>query len=324
MAMKYRNYAPALMHGAKIYPEDIAGMIGLPSVGTIWYVDPGKSVSGGGTSREDAFKTVLEAYNACTADKDDVVLITPSTSTGRTTEAASIVWAKRRTHLIGSTSPISLSARAGMSFSSTATTPSFTLSAANCIFKNITMAQFNDVNVLFSLTGSRNYFEGVYFAGIGHATAGDDADARCVEVEGAGENRWVDCTFGIDTVARSTTNATLSFGGVCARNELIGCKFNMLTDNAGPNHILIENNDAAQRYLILRDCLFHNPDTASSTNITEVIGHTVDAGAHTNGTIMLLDSWYTGATDWADGFAHIWFNMGKPDTDEGGDLIIAT
>ena len=39
--MKYRDNAPALKFGAKIYPEDIAGMIGLPSVGNIWYVDPG-------------------------------------------------------------------------------------------------------------------------------------------------------------------------------------------------------------------------------------------------------------------------------------------
>ncbi|KKN51494.1 hypothetical protein LCGC14_0622350, partial [marine sediment metagenome] len=83
----------------KVFPQHLAGMIGLPSVGNIWYVDPGKTsgVSGGGTTREDAFITVLEAFNAATADQDDVILITPSSSTGGTSEAASINWSKRRT-----------------------------------------------------------------------------------------------------------------------------------------------------------------------------------------------------------------------------------
>ena len=37
--------------GFRVMPEDIAGMIGLPSVGNIFYVDPGKSVSGAGGSQ---------------------------------------------------------------------------------------------------------------------------------------------------------------------------------------------------------------------------------------------------------------------------------
>lgn len=317
---------PALKFGHKIYPEDIAGMVGLPHIGDIYYVDGtgGDDDANDGSTHDNALKTVYAAEDKTTANNHDVVIVAPTGGSGRTSEANSIVWDKRFTHLIGSAAPVSLDVRAGMSMGSTATSPSFTLSNNGCIFKDITIAQFNDVNVLFSLTGGRNYFEGVHFAGIGHSDAGDDTAARCVEVEGGGENRWVDCTFGLDTVTRSTTNATLSFGGVCERNVLIGCMFVMFTDNAGPNHILIENNDAAQRYLLIKDCLFHNPDTASSTEITEVIGHTVSSGQYTNGTVMLIDSWYNGAQDWADGFTHIWFNMAKPDTDEGGDLVIAT
>ena len=115
---KARDFIPALKFGHKIYPEDLAGMLGLPSIGNILYVDPGKSSSGGGRSRADAFTTVAEALDAATADQDDVVLITPSSSTGRTSEATAIDWNKRRTHLIGSTSPLAYSPRAGMSFGS--------------------------------------------------------------------------------------------------------------------------------------------------------------------------------------------------------------
>ena len=34
------DYIPALKFGHKIYPEDIAGLIGLPYVGTVYYIDP--------------------------------------------------------------------------------------------------------------------------------------------------------------------------------------------------------------------------------------------------------------------------------------------
>jgi len=37
---RYRDYAPALRYGAKITPDDIAGMLGLPYVDNIFYVDP--------------------------------------------------------------------------------------------------------------------------------------------------------------------------------------------------------------------------------------------------------------------------------------------
>ena len=35
------DYIPALKYGHQIFPQNIAGMLGLPKVGNIYYVDPG-------------------------------------------------------------------------------------------------------------------------------------------------------------------------------------------------------------------------------------------------------------------------------------------
>ena len=304
MAQKYRDYAPALKHGAKIYPEDIAGMIGLASVGDIWYVDPGKSVSGGGQSREDAFITVAEALAATTADQDDVVLITPSSSTGRTSEAAAIDWNKRRTHLIGATSPLMSSPRAGMSFGSAAATPSFTVSQRSCIFKNFTIAQFNDVenNVLVELTASYNYFEGIHFQAFGNAAVGDDAAAIGVHLNGSDENVFQSCTFGLDTVVRTAANATLTFAGSKnnSNNSFFNCNFVMIADADAPRHIDTNTGGSAlNRWALFDHCYFQcNSDVTSGTVQTDALA--LDAAGDTGGLPIFKDCVHVGHTGWAN------------------------
>ena len=303
---KYRDYAPALFHGNKIYPEDIAGMIGLPSVGDIWYVDPGKTsgVSGSGRSREDAFLTVAEGLAATTADQDDVVLITPSSSTGRTSEAVAIDWNKRRTHLIGSTSPLMSSPRAGMSFGSSVATPSLTVSTRSCIFKNISIAQYNDVenNVLVELTGSYNYYEGVHFQGFGNALTGDDAAAKCVHLNGSDENVFVNCTFGLDTVVRTGANSTLVFAGSKnnSNNTFRGCNFVMIADADAPFHVNTNTGGSAlNRWAMFDHCYFQcNSDVTSGTVQTDVC--TLDAAGDTGGLPIFKDCVAVGHTGWAD------------------------
>jgi len=215
------RYIPALAQGNRIYPENIAGLLGIPEVGNVWYVDANKSVSGGGTTRDDAFITVREALAAATADNDDVIFIASKSSTGRTSEAQSITWSKRRTHLIGNGAPRRINSRNGMSFTSAATTPSMTISANNCIFANVSIAQFNDVNVLLNITGNYNTFINCHFQGMGNATTGDDTAGRSVVLTGAEENEFINCTFGLDTVARSAANASVELTGSCPRNKFL-------------------------------------------------------------------------------------------------------
>ncbi len=79
MAKKYRDYAPALKYGAKIYPEDIVGSPQM-TTGDYWFVDSNKSTGSSGTSWEDAFSDLDEAFAA--VGSGDVIYVAPGTYTG--------------------------------------------------------------------------------------------------------------------------------------------------------------------------------------------------------------------------------------------------
>jgi hypothetical protein len=318
--LKARDYIPALKHGAKITPEDVAGMIGLPSVGEIFYVDPGKSSSGGGKSADDAFKTLAEAYAAMSADNDDVVIIAPTSATGRTSESASITWAKRRTHVIGNGPLRKGWNRAGISFASTATTPSLTISANNCSFTNFMIYQPNDINVMVNLTGEYNTFNYVHFAGIANATTGDDTAARCLTITEADDNQFNNCMFGIDTVLNSAANAIVELYGdtAVARTQFNDCIWSICCDNAGPVFVKFSGAYSSEVYTVFRDCLFLN--TRGGTT-TMTAGMTVPASV--NGRIIIDNSWWLGCTDLPDAnVANVYVNNPVVDAIDAGVLIV--
>lgn len=291
------KHIPSLARGNKIFPQHLAGMLGLPYVGDVWYVDAnnGNDSTNAGKSFDDAFATVSKAEDTASANNHDVILITPSATTGRTSETASITWDKDYLHLIGVTAPTMINPRAGMS-AGASVSPLITISADGCIFANLTLASFNDNNDLVIVSGSRNRFDHVHFAGIGNATTGDDANGRVVTMSGGQENLFTNCTFGLDTVMRSTTNATLEFESSASRNEYHGCNFIMAADNVGPNHILFTGSSAIDRWVRFVDCHFYSFWTNDSDNIT----HAIDMAAQTATGHCLIQGNYslTGADDW--------------------------
>ena len=127
-----RDYIPSVkLGGAKWLPNDIAGMLGLPTIGNIYYVDPyaGSDTANNGSTQNTALATVAAAYALCTAGNHDVVIISATGGTGRTNEPVAIDWAKKFTHLIGSAAPVGVAPRAGLEFASTVVSPCFTVSA---------------------------------------------------------------------------------------------------------------------------------------------------------------------------------------------------
>lgn len=305
----------------KLYPEHIAGMLGLPVVGDIYYVDPsgGSDTANGGTTPDtDALATVTAALAKCTADRDDVVVIAGRSSTGRTSETAAIDWNKRRTHIIGNGAPRRLNNRNGMSFGSAVVSPCFTVSANNCIFKNISIAQFNDVNVLVNITSDYNTFMNVHFQGIGNATTGDDTAGRSVVLTGAEENEFINCTFGIDTVTRSAANAQLELTGSCPRNKFINCDFLTFNDNAGALWVKADTGNCYERFLQFENCFFNNPDGSSSTTMT--IGF--DLSTTGNGDINMINCNWRGATDLANNYTRLFSNSPVVNTANQGLMIV--
>ncbi|MDD5109494.1 MAG: hypothetical protein PHC29_08385 [Candidatus Omnitrophica bacterium] len=318
---KAKDYIPALKFGHKIMPEDIAGMLGLPHVGNIYYVDPtnGNDTSNSGTSQGDALKTITAAYAKTTNYNHDVIVLVPGGTAG-TAETAGITWSKHYVHLIGNTAPSNISPRSRVVFTTDATDPCLTISGNGNIFCNIQIATYQDSNdVLVSLTGDRNVFRNVHFAGIGSATCGDDATARCISMSGAEENLFEDCTIGLDTIARSTSNALVELASASTRNVFRDCKFLSYADNAGALFVKAASAADVDRFVMFERCLFHNAINSAATTMTVAM----DLHASLGGSVILYDSWLFGATDWADDFTNVEVAGGGQATGNTAGLMVA-
>lgn len=294
----YGQYAPGL--GRKIFPQDLAGIIGLPYVGNVIYVDPtaGSDTANAGTSYNNALATVAAAYAKTTSGSHDVILISPTGGTGRTSETSAITWSNRFVHLVGNAAPTMQDARAGMSFTGTAgvAAGSLTVTGTGCMFKNLTFNGTSDVNVPVTITGSYNSFLGVDFKGSLNETTGDDTAARALYINGGQENYFGDCTLGADTFMRSTTNATVEFASAASRNFFDNCDFKMAVDNAGPVAILFTGTSAIDRDITFRNCSFYAFSANNATPTTAVMN--LSAQSATGHVRMLGSAVSQGATDW--------------------------
>lgn len=292
---KLRDYVPAMKYGAKIYPEDVAGMVGLPHVGTIYYIDAsGGSDSNSGSSQNDAFATVAKYYDTATANKHDVGIIAPSGGTGRTAETTAITWAKRFTHLVGSAAPTAQDPRAGIGFG---TGGSLSITENGCLFKTLTFNGTTDINVPVTVSGDYNSFLGVDFKGSLNATTGDDTAMRCLYLNGAQENYFGGCTFGQDTIMRSAANATVEFASAASRNVFEDAKFIAAIDAATPVHVLFTGTSAIDRWVEFKNTSFYSFSANNGTAMTACMD--LSAQTATGHVLMTGNSCMMGGiTDW--------------------------
>ena len=310
--------------GHKWYPEDIAGMLGLPSVGHIWYVDPSAgSDSASGKTQSTALATVAAAYAKCTSGKHDVVLIAPTGGTGRTTEVAPIVWAKRFTHLIGNAAPTMVSIRAGLDFSSAVTVDQigFTLSENGCIFKNLTFITTEDINVLVKVTGSYNYFGNCHIAGAANATSGADTAWRALLLDGAHENLFENCTIGAGTFTRSAVNANLEQINTCRRNAYKSCFFPMYSTDAGAVFAKIVTGNCHENYVLFDDCMMFAPLLVGSQASLTTAMLTTNTG---NGIYIWKNSYTYGAAVIADVLTKVFTTTPVITGANSGEMVIAS
>lgn len=301
MAGKLSDYVPALKYGNKVYPEDIAGLVGLPYVGSVIYVDPanGSDTANGGTAFNDAFATVSAAKDSATSGQQEVILIAPSVSssstTGRTSETTAIDWNKRFTHLVGNAAPTAQDARAGINFS---TGGSLSVSTTGSLFKTLTFAGTTDINVPVTINGGDyNSFIGVDFKGSLNATTGDDTAARALYLTGAQENYFGGCTFGADTFMRSAANATVEFASASSRNIFEGARFIAAIDAATPVHVLFTGTSAIDTWIEFRDSTFYSFSANNATAMTACMNlsaQTATGHVWASGVTGLMG----GITDW--------------------------
>lgn len=298
--MRANRYYPGFGGGnLRWEPEDLAGSLGLAHVGEIFYVDAssGSDTANAGKRQNDALATVGAAYAKMTSGDHDVVVIAPSGGTGRTTETAVITWGKRFAHMIGAGASPAQNIRAGMGAPELSAGVSFLdITENGCLFANLTIAGFNDVDELVEVTGDYNSFRNVHFAGMGNATAADTAAASCLHLTGGQENRFSSCTFGLDTVTRGAANFGVEFESAASRNVFEDCRFVMHADADTPFHVKLEGTNAIDRWVEFKDCSFYTFWTNNADDITAAFETSEQtATAH----ILMTGNYFLeGATDW--------------------------
>jgi hypothetical protein len=297
--MRARDYSPALTFGARIFPEDLAGMVGQPVVGDVYYVDATNgSDTNTGVTYDAAFKTLTHAEDVCITNHYDVIIVAPSGTAG-TAEVAEIEWDKSYITVVGGGAPVSVSQRSRVVWTVNATDPCLLVSGNGNRFINLQLQTLQvDNNVLVSVTGQRNYFENVHFNGVGHLTAGDDATARDLVLTAASENEFVGCTFGNDTVLRSAANANVELLSGSARNIFRTCLFLCDADATTPIFVKCASTNGLDRFVLFDNCTFINAANAGGSTLA--VGMTL--AADIGGAVILKDSWMLGVTDLANSF----------------------
>lgn len=269
----------------------------------VFVVDPYTGDDGQPGTFQFPMRTLLEAYNRCSDGRGDTVVLIggprSDASTGMTVRlTATLTWAKNYTHLVGMAAPTRYGQRARITGPSTGGTfsPVMTVSGNGCIFKNFTI--FDDYTVdpvAMKVTGQRNYFENVNLQGMGAATGADDAAAASLWLSGGSENTFVNCTIGLDTIPRSTTNGEILFDTAAKRNKFERCHILSYSDNAGHLFIKAASSGDLDRGNLFEDCVFENAPTgvASGTTMTQAMNLHASAG----GMVILHNCTTVGATD---------------------------
>lgn len=264
-----------------------------------YFVDPANGSSSGTGSWDDPCDSIATAYALTTANQHDTIFYIAGSS-GDTLSAA-LTWSNSYTHLVGIAAPTNVAQRARVFQLATLTgaSPLIDITGTGCIFKNLYVFQgVNDATSLLNVrvTGGRNYFENVHFAGGGHATQAVDGGAS-LALYGAEECTFVNCTIGVDTIAAATGMMGVRVDSDAKRCIFKGCLFTMYAGNAGAGFVEIVDSAGFDRYLLFDNCLFIND--ASATTMTQAFVVPSGMGSATH-RILLKDSYAVGVGDIED------------------------
>lgn len=267
-----------------LYPKAAAyyqALVGIPRgpLSNVYIVDPvNGSDSNPGTTFEAPLLTLLAAYNKCTTNQNDAVLLVGG-PTGNAL-AAALDWAKSYTHLIGLSGDIpGVGQRARVTGSAALDlTYLVDFQGNGCIVKNVQFFNGGDANAdagAVIVSGSDNHFSNVFFAGMGHATPAARAGSYSLKVTGS-ENTFERFTIGLDTIVRAAANAELIVSG--GRNRFFDGELRSNSVTAGKFLVTIDNS-ADMRDVQFNNVLFLNYSTNWATGITDAIN--IPAGGST-------------------------------------------
>jgi hypothetical protein len=210
------------VRGSRVMPI-LAELPFIP--GNIWHVKPySGSDSNTGQRPDQALKTLPYAQTAAVANQNDVVLMYAESNTaGSTTDyqSTTLNWAKDGVHLIGVNDGNPFSQRSRIGWASTATTaltsqvPLFSLSANDCLIKNVSFVVGNGQTYLSGgvyVSGDRNVLRNVGIAWPVN-TGNDAVGAYAAYFSAAADTLVEDCVMGSYTIdSGSAANSTVLIG----------------------------------------------------------------------------------------------------------------
>lgn len=303
-------------------PVGVSGLP-FPATGKAFFVDPVNGSDGNsGKKPSEALATLYKAHSLCTSGNNDVVYLigdggTTATARLSTALAASVdssvtagtlIWSKSATHLIGITAP-TMNRRARIATpTGTYTYTTFgsvtnliTVSGSGNYFANFSVfSQFSTGGageILMEVTGQRNSFNGVDLLGPGSTAAIQGTGSRTVKITGGGENTFVNCTLGLDTVTKTVANATLEFASATARNRFDRCVFPMYGSGNGQFWVIGTGAGCMDRWQLFTNCWFLNNVESGSANLTAATSLT---NAAAGGMLVMANCNLVGATKWGD------------------------
>lgn len=230
-------------------------------------------------------QTLARAYSIGREGKNDVIaLISNGLTTSTARLSAGFTWAKNALHLIGVSSGVNISNRSRIAPTAavTAFANFFTVTGSGCQFNNIEFFHgFNTgvaASICMTITGSRNMFNNCHIAGMGDTASAQSSTSRDLKISGGGENVFLNCTIGLDTVSSNTTNACFELAGGTARNQFTNCTFLRYTSSAGTLIGVVAAAAGIDRATMFNNCKFINAIKSGSTAMSAAFTLAASAG----------------------------------------------
>lgn len=292
----------------------------------VYFVDPRSNATSDrheGTDPGNPLSTVTQAEDRLVDESGDCVVYLGADggTASSSRDTGTITWDKSGCSLIAGCTWVPWSQRSRMAPSTSFAGALMAVTGHNNWFSGFQMFQGHDAaSTCLSVAGQRNRFDNMHIAGIGHATAGDDAASESLLINGGSENLFTNCTIGLSTIARSAATAEIRVTTAATRNKFVNCAIECYADAATPYFFDVPDSAGIDRELTFEDCPMKNYIDSASTVMT------VAANIHATcgGTVFLIGKTFRqGATDWAASFvnlAQLMFNSGTAATDMGAPI----
>lgn len=253
------------------------GQAGFGTTGNVYYCDPvnGLDTNDGQTPNAPQLsgghgpvQTLLAGYNLLRSGFNDVLVLIGNGAASGSARITSFTWAKSAAHLVGICAPSAISQRARIANPTTAglviTANFFTVTGSGCLFSNVSFFQGAAANqtgvvaaILLTVTGSRNAFVNCDFEGMGDATSATDSGSRCILLKGAGgESFFSHCNIGLDTIVRTSANASVEISAGSPRNIFENCTFLFYSSDGLQYALLVAAAAAMDRFVLFKGCNF--------------------------------------------------------------------